>query len=68
MLELPLPADESGRATVDSLMVLYGAKELFQAVAIYAVGKTGNRRMLGVTVMAACGGAFVDGFVVKNQM
>lgn len=68
MLELPLPAKEADRSVIDSLMVLYGAKELFMAFAIYAVGYTGNKRMLGLTVMAASAAAFVDGAVVKAQM
>lgn len=67
MLELPLPASEADRSVIDSLMVLYGAKELFLAFAIYAVGYTGNKRMLGLTIMAACAAAFVDGAVIKAQ-
>jgi hypothetical protein len=68
ILELPLPASEADRKLVDSLMILYGAKELFMAFALTAVGWTGNRKAWGWTVMAASAAAFVDGAVVKAHI
>lgn len=47
-------------------MVLYGAKEVVQAFAVFLVGAYGSRRALGWLVLASCAGAFVDGWVVKQ--
>lgn len=64
--ELPLPSSAADYKIVDSLMILYGAKELVQAFAIYLVGFFGSRKALGWLVIASCAGAFVDGWVVKE--
>lgn len=66
--ELPLPTTASDQATIDSLMVLYGAKDLFMAAALYVVGRTGDRRALGWMVIAGGAAALVDGWVVKERI
>ena len=55
-----LPAD---RQLVDALMVIYGARDLFMGLAIYATVYYGTRKALGAILIAASGVAFVDGAV-----
>lgn len=63
-----LPASEADRKLVDSLMIIYGARDLFMGVAIYAAGYFGNRKALGSILIAGSAVAFVDGVVSKMQI
>jgi len=64
--ELPTPSSTNDTRIVNSLMILYGAKELVQALGVFLVGSYGSKRALGWMVLASCAGAFVDGWVVKD--
>lgn len=48
-------------------MVLYGAKDIFMAVAIFASTWFGTRKSAGSILMAGAACAGVDGWVVKRQ-
>jgi hypothetical protein len=63
--EPPLaPAD---RSLVDSLMVVYGVRDIFMGLAIYAAGFLGTRKSLGWTLIATSAVAVADGAVCWAQ-
>ncbi|RDX54656.1 hypothetical protein K466DRAFT_584226 [Polyporus arcularius HHB13444] len=59
------PASAADRQLVDSLMIIYGARDVFMGLAIYAAAYFGNRKALGSIVLAASAVAAVDGAVCK---
>ena len=59
-----LPAD---KAMVESLMVVYGIRDIFIGVSIYAASFFGNKKTLGSILIAGSAVAFVDGFACKAQ-
>ncbi|KAI0711133.1 hypothetical protein C8T65DRAFT_647604 [Cerioporus squamosus] len=59
------PVSAADRQLVDSLMIIYGARDIFMGLAMYAAAFFGNRRALGAIVLAASAVAFVDGAVCK---
>lgn len=63
--EFSVPATTSvaERSIIDSLMVIYGARDIFMGLAIYAAAYLGTRKSLGWTLIAASGVAGVDGLV-----
>lgn len=61
--ELKPPSLPADRQLVDALMVIYGARDLFMGLAIYATVYYGTRKALGSILVAASGVAFVDGAV-----
>ncbi|KAH8895449.1 hypothetical protein GQ53DRAFT_744072 [Thozetella sp. PMI_491] len=61
--EFQPPAAAADRAMVDSLMVVYGARDIYMGLVIYAATFLGSKKSLGWTLLAASGVAFVDGFV-----
>lgn len=52
---------------MERIMVLYGAKDVFMAVAIYVSTWYGTRRSAGLVLVAAAACAGVDGWVVKSE-
>lgn len=60
----PAPATHD-RTVVDSLMIVYGARDIFMGLALYAVAVFGSRKALGWILVAAAGVAGVDGAVVR---
>lgn len=61
------PTTSSEWVMMERVMVLYGAKDVFVAVAIFATTWYGTRRSAGLVLVAAgaCGG--VDGWVVGKE-
>ncbi|KAK8060669.1 hypothetical protein PG996_010599 [Apiospora saccharicola] len=59
--EFPPPATAADRRVVDSLMYVYGARDVFMGITIYAAALVGTKKSLAVTLLAASGVAFVDG-------
>lgn len=59
--EFAPPAGAAESQMVDSLMVVYGARDIFMGVAIYAAALAGTRTSLAWTLLAASGVAMVDG-------
>jgi len=54
-------------AILERIMVLYGAKDIFIAAAIYSSTSFGTRRSAGLIMLAAGLCAGVDGYVVKGE-
>lgn len=63
--ELEAPAAASDKKLVDSLMVIYGARDIFMGLAIYSAAYFGDRKTLGCILIAGSGVAFVDGAVCR---
>ncbi|KAK4679812.1 hypothetical protein QC764_207380 [Podospora pseudoanserina] len=61
--EFAPPASAADAKMVDSLMAVYGARDIFMGVAIYAAALFGTKKSLGWTLVAASGVAVVDGIV-----
>lgn len=57
------PASVKDKQVVDSLMVVYGARDIFMGLATYAAAYSGDRKTLGLILIAVGGVAFVDGAV-----
>ena len=68
VFEFQIPASNADQKLVDSLMVLYGVRDLFMALAIYSAAWFGTRKSLGLILVAASGVAFVDGAVCRAQI
>ncbi|KAF1844792.1 uncharacterized protein K460DRAFT_365756 [Cucurbitaria berberidis CBS 394.84] len=54
-------------AVMKRVMILYGAKDLFIAAAIFASTWYGTRKSAGLVLMAASACAGVDGYVVGKE-
>jgi len=63
--EFPYPTSPSDAKLIDGLMVVYGARDIFMGLAIYAAAYFGDRKSLGWMLIAGSGVAFVDGYVCK---
>lgn len=63
--ELPYPSSVSDKVLVDALLAVYGIRDIFMGISIYAAAYFGDRRVLGWIVLAGSGVAFADGAVCK---
>ncbi|KAF1926733.1 uncharacterized protein M421DRAFT_422332 [Didymella exigua CBS 183.55] len=61
------PSNAHDWAIVERIMVLYGAKDVFIAAAVYSSTWFGTRRSAGMVLVAAGACAGVDGYVVKSE-
>lgn len=61
--EFAPPAQPADAKMVDSLMAVYGARDIFMGLAIHASAFCGTKASLGWTLIAASGVAVVDGIV-----
>ncbi|KAJ5575797.1 hypothetical protein N7535_002723 [Penicillium sp. DV-2018c] len=61
--EFEPPASTVDKQMVDSLMAVYGVRDIFMGVAIYVTSYFGSRSSLGWIVIAAGGVAFADGLI-----
>ena len=68
IFEFPPPASAADRKLVDSLMALYGVRDIFMGAAINAAAYFGDRKALGWILIAGSGVAFVDGAICLNQI
>ncbi|KAF2266508.1 hypothetical protein CC78DRAFT_531621 [Lojkania enalia] len=64
---LPAPTTPTDQHLMDSFLALFGAKDLFMAVAIYSAAYFGSRKTLGIVLVMAGFCAGVDGYVVKRH-
>ena len=62
--EFPPATSLADGKVVDSLMAVYGVRDIFMGLAIYAAAYFGDRKTLGWIVIAASSVAFADGFIV----
>lgn len=56
--EFEAPTSVSDRKLTDNLMIIYGVRDIFMGVAIYAAAFFGDRRTLGWILIAGSGVAF----------
>ena len=61
--EFTPPVTAADKQLVDSLMVVYGARDVFMGVSLYAAAWAGDRKTLGLITLAGSAVAFVDGVV-----
>ena len=61
--ELNAPTESAERELVNALLAVYGVRDIFMGVAIYASAYFGNRKTLGWIVVAGSAVAFADGAV-----
>ncbi|KAL2194422.1 hypothetical protein P885DRAFT_62899 [Corynascus similis CBS 632.67] len=57
------PTASADAITIDSLMAVYGARDIFMGIAIWAAAFCGSPKSLGWTLFAASGVAAADGLV-----
>ena len=63
--EFRYPTFTSDKTLIDGLMIVYGARDIFMGLAIYATAYFRNRKSLGWILIAGSGVAAVDGYVCK---
>lgn len=68
VFEFEPPASAADQKLVDSLIVLYGVRDVFMGLAVYSTTYFGNRKALGWILIAGSGVAFVDGIVSRAQI
>jgi hypothetical protein len=61
--EFNAPVAAADREMVDSLMAVYGARDIFMGMAIYSAALFGSKKSLAWILIAASGVAFIDGAV-----
>jgi len=68
MLEFDPPSSDSDKKLVDSLMKLYGSRDVFLGLSIFTVAFLGHRKALGWLMLWGCGVVTMDGVVSKSQI
>jgi len=68
VFEFDLPASAADQSVVYSLMIIYGARDIFMGLAVYSANYFGSRKSLGCLLIAGSAVAFVDGVVCKAQV
>lgn len=63
----PTPPAGDAAKLVDSLMAVYGARDIFMGLAIYSAALLGTKKSLGWTLIAASGVAMADGLVCYSH-
>jgi hypothetical protein len=61
--EFSPPTSHNDAKMVDSLMAVYGARDIFMGLAIYSAALFGTNKSLGWTLIAASGVAAADGAI-----
>lgn len=62
VFEFPVPIAATDQATIEGLMLIYGARDLFMGIAVYATAFWGSRRACAWIVLAGAAVATVDGW------
>ena len=65
--EWEAPTAASDKILVENLMVVYGVRDIFMGLVMYATAYFGSRKALGWVLIAGSGVAFADGVVCWNQ-
>lgn len=68
VFEFDLPSSAADQKLVESLMIIYGARDVFMGLAIYFTAWFGSRKACGWTLIAGAAVAFVDGLVCIRQI
>lgn len=64
--ELPYPLLQDQQNIINALLIVYGARDIFMGVSIFATAFFGRTPALGWILLAAGGCAGVDGWVCKT--
>jgi len=65
--EFTAPLHPVDKKLVHSLMVVYGARDIFMAIATFVAAQYGHRQALGWILIATAGVAFADGAVCYDH-
>ena len=63
--ELPYPTLPAQKQLVDVLLAVYGVRDVFMGLALYAAAYFGDRKILGWITVFAGSVAFADGAICK---
>lgn len=63
--ELTAPTEPAARDLVEALLAVYGVRDVFMGLAIYASAYFGSRKALGWIVISGSAVAFADGAVCR---
>ncbi|KAE9580093.1 hypothetical protein CGCF415_v010710 [Colletotrichum fructicola] len=63
--EWKYPEDPYSRELLDRVMVIYGARDIFMGLALFAATLFGTRKSLGATLIAASAMPAVDGLMCR---
>ena len=63
--ELAMPTDEAGRQLVEALLAVYGVRDIFMGMAVYAAAYFGSNKALGWILIAGSAVAFADGAICQ---
>ncbi|OAL55439.1 hypothetical protein IQ07DRAFT_582926 [Pyrenochaeta sp. DS3sAY3a] len=61
------PTNAADWAIMERVMILYGAKDVFMAIALLSSTWYGSRKSTGLVLLAASATAGVDGYVVGSE-
>ena len=67
VFEWEAPTSPTAKKLVHNLVFLYGVRDIFMGSAIYITAHFGDRKTLGLTLIAASGVVFADGLICWNQ-
>ncbi|KAK4235194.1 hypothetical protein C8A03DRAFT_46624 [Achaetomium macrosporum] len=65
--EFAPPASPAEARMIDSLMAVYGVRDIFMGQAVYSAALWGTRKSLGLTLIAASGVAIADGMICYSH-
>ena len=63
--ELTIPTSASDRTILEAMSAVYGVRDIFMGLAIYAAAYLGNRKTLGTILVSAAAVAGADGAICK---
>lgn len=66
--EFDRPVSAIDQKLVDNLLLLYGARDVFMAAAMFATAYYGHRKALGWILISLSGVAGMDGIIVRDQI
>jgi multidrug efflux pump subunit AcrB len=68
LLQFPAPTDPAARKVTESVLQMYGARNITLGLSTLAVWYAGSHRTLGLVMLAGIPLALIDGFVSLNQI
>lgn len=67
-LGFPRPSDAAGQRVAESFCMFMGARDLILGWCTFVAWRSGNRRVLGLTMLGAAGLTVMDGLVQLRQV
>lgn len=68
IFEFELPSSAADQRLIESLMIIYGARDIFMGLAVYFTAYFGSRKACGWTLITGAAVAGVDGLVSIRQI